>query len=309
MEKKTAEAIWFNGKIIPWREATVHVMTHALHYGTSVFEGIRVYDSYQGAVAFRLTDHIERLYNSARIYRMPIPFAFDALIQACKDIVIANKLSRAYLRPLAFYGDVGMGIAVDEEISAEVLIAAFDWGAYLGEQSKVQGIHLGMSSWNRLAPNTLPTAAKAGGNYLSSVQISAEAKRNGFDEGIALDTKGYLSEASGANIFVVKQGKLYTPPAAAAILTGITRDTVMKLAAELGYEVIEEQLPREFLYLADELFLTGTATEIVPVCTLDYMQIGSGKPGEVTKALQAAFFGLFSGETQDKWGWLEPIQP
>jgi branched-chain amino acid aminotransferase len=307
MAAKTAELIWFNGEIMPWGDAKVHVMSHGLHYGTSVFEGIRVYGTHLGPAGFRLTDHVQRLYDSAKIYRMPIPYNFADTMQACRDIVLANKLDSAYIRPLAFYGDVGMGITPPKDAKCELMVAAFPWGAYLGEGSMERGVDVAVTSWNRLAPNTIPTGAKAGGNYLSSLQISTEAKRNGFDEGIALDVNGLVSEGAGANLFVVKKNKLYTPPATAAILMGITRDTIITLARDKGYEVVEEPMSREFLYLADEIFMTGTAAEIVPVRSVDRIEVGAGKRGPITKEIQASFFGLFNGETEDKWGWLEPL--
>ncbi|KIO34853.1 branched-chain amino acid transaminase [Shewanella sp. cp20] len=307
MAAKTAEWIWFNGEIMPWGDAKVHVMSHALHYGTSVFEGIRVYDTPQGPAGFRLTDHVQRLYDSAKIYRMPVPYRFEQTMQACRDIVKSNQLDSAYIRPLVFFGDVGMGITPPKDAECDLMVAAFPWGAYLGEGSMERGVDVSVTSWNRLAPNTIPTGAKAGGNYLSSLQISTEAKRNGFDEGIALDVNGLVSEGAGANLFVVKKNKLYTPPATAAILLGITRDTIITLARDKGYEVVEEPMSREFLYLADEIFMTGTAAEIVPVRSVDRIEVGAGGRGPVTAALQASFFGLFNGETQDKWGWLEPL--
>lgn len=292
---------------MPWGDAKVHVMSHALHYGTSVFEGIRVYDTPQGPAGFRLTDHVQRLYDSAKIYRMPVPYRFEQTMQACRDIVKSNQLDSAYIRPLVFFGDVGMGITPPKDAECDLMVAAFPWGAYLGEGSMERGVDVAVTSWNRLAPNTIPTGAKAGGNYLSSLQISTEAKRNGFDEGIALDVNGLVSEGAGANLFVVKKNKLYTPPATAAILLGITRDTIITLARDQGYEVVEEPMSREFLYLADEIFMTGTAAEIVPVRSVDRIEVGAGGRGPVTAALQASFFGLFNGETQDKWGWLEPL--
>ncbi|WP_299490057.1 branched-chain amino acid transaminase [uncultured Shewanella sp.] len=308
MAAKTAEYIWFNGAIMPWADAKVHVMSHALHYGTSVFEGIRVYDTHLGPAGFRLTDHVQRLFDSAKIYRMPIPFSFDEVMQACTDSVLKNDLSSAYIRPLAFYGDVGMGITPPKDAVCDLLVAGFPWGAYLGEDSMEAGVDVAVTSWNRLAANTIPTGAKAGGNYLSSLQISTEAKRNGFDEGIALDTNGLVSEGAGANLFVVKKNKIYTPPATAAILMGLTRDTIMVLARDMGYEVVEEAMSREFLYLADEIFMTGTAAEIVPVRSVDRIDIGEGHRGPITKKVQHSFFGLFTGETKDKWGWLEPLK-
>ena len=308
MAATQSELIWFNGEIMPWQNAKVHVMTHAMHYGTSVFEGIRIYDTHLGPAGFRLTDHVQRLFDSAKIYRMNVPYSFDQVMQACNDSVMSNNLPSAYIRPLIFLGDVGMGITPPIDAQCDMVVAAFAWGAYLGEDSMDAGVDVAVTSWQRLAPNTIPTGAKAGGNYLSSLQISTEAKRNGFDEGIALDTNGLVSEGAGANLFVVKNNKIYTPPATAAILKGITRDTIMVLAKDLGYEVIEEAMAREFLYVADEIFMTGTAAEIVPVRSVDRIEVGAGKRGPITKQVQSSFFGLFNGETEDKWGWLEPLK-
>ena len=307
MSKVNADLIWFNGKLMPWKDATVHVMSHALHYGSSVFEGIRAYDTHQGTCIFRLTEHIERLFDSAKIYRMNIPYTVEEVIQACKDTVNANKLDVAYLRPLAFLGDVGMGLRPPADAVAELMIAAFSWEAYLGADAIEKGVDVGVSTWNRLAPNTMPTAAKAGGNYLSSQLISMEAGRHGYTEGIAMDVNNQISEGAGQNLFLVRKGVIYTPPSSASILSGLTRDAVMVLAKDLGYEVREETIARDALYITDEFFMTGTATEIVPVKSVDGIQVGSGSRGPVTKALQDAFFGIFDGSTEDKWDWLEPV--
>lgn len=307
MAKVNADLIWFNGKLIPWQDATVHVMSHALHYGSSVFEGIRAYETPQGTCIFRLTEHIERLFDSAKIYRMNIPYTVEEVIQACKDAVTENKLEAAYLRPLAFLGDVGMGLRPPADAVAELMIAAFSWEAYLGADAIENGVDVGVSTWNRLAPNTMPTAAKAGGNYLSSQLISMEAGRHGYTEGIAMDVNNQISEGAGQNLFLVRKGVIYTPPSSASILSGLTRDAVMVLAKDLGYEVREETIARDALYITDEFFMTGTATEIVPVKSVDGIQVGSGSRGPVTKALQDAFFGIFDGTTEDKWGWLEPV--
>lgn len=308
MAKVNAELIWFNGELMPWQNATVHVMSHALHYGSSVFEGIRAYNTHQGTCIFRLTEHIDRLFDSAKVYRMDIPYSREEVIQACKDAVTKNNLDSAYLRPLAFLGDVGMGLRPPADAKADLMIAAFSWEAYLGQEAIEQGVDVGVSSWNRLAPNTMPTAAKAGGNYLSSQLISMEAARHGYTEGVALDVNNMVSEGAGQNLFLVRKGIIYTPPSTASILSGLTRDAVMTLAQELGYEVREEPISRESLYLADEFFMTGTATEIVPVKTVDRLPVGDGSRGPVTKALQQAFFGIFTGETEDKWNWLESVQ-
>ena len=308
MAKVNADLIWSNGKLMPWKDATVHVMSHALHYGSSVFEGIRAYETHKGTCIFRLEDHIERLFNSAKIYRMNIPFTQEEIIQACKDSVVKNNLKSAYLRPLFFLGDIGMGLRPPTDAIADAMIAAFSWEAYLGAEAIEGGVDVGVSSWNRLAPNTMPTAAKAGGNYLSSQLISTEAARHGYTEGIALDVNNMVSEGAGQNLFLVRKGVLYTPPSSASILTGLTRDVVITLAQDLGYEVREEAIARDALYIADEFFMTGTATEIVPVKSVDGLPVGAGSRGPITKALQDAFFGIFDGSTEDKWGWLAPVE-
>lgn len=308
MAKVNAELIWFNGELMPWQNATVHVMSHALHYGSSVFEGIRAYDTHKGTCIFRLEEHIQRLFDSAKIYRMNIPYSQEEVIQACKDAVVENKLKAAYLRPLAFLGDIGMGLRPPTDAKADLMVAAFSWEAYLGAEAVEHGVDVGVSSWNRLAPNTMPTTAKAGGNYLSSQLISTEAARHGYTEGIALDVNNMVSEGAGQNLFLIKKGVLHTPPATASILQGLTRDAVITLAKELGYEVREEPISRESLYLADEFFMCGTATEIVPVKTIDGIEIGTGSRGPITKQLQETFFGIFTGKTEDKWGWLEPVE-
>ncbi|WP_035387137.1 branched-chain amino acid transaminase [Ferrimonas senticii] len=303
------ETIWFNGQFVAYADAKVHVFSHALHYGSSVFEGIRAYDTPNGPAVFRLGDHIQRLFDSAKIYRMTIPYSQAELEQACCEAVSRNGLASAYIRPLAFYGNVGLGINAARGHNAEVMVAAMPWGAYLGEESLQQGVDVCVSSWQRLAANTMPTGAKAGGNYLSSQLISGEAKRHGYAEGIALDVNGQISEGAGENLFIVKNKVLYTPPVTAAILPGLTRDSVMTLAKELGLEVQQQALAREALYLADEVFMTGTAAEIVPVRSVDGIDIGCGARGPITEQLQRAFFGLFDGTTEDKWQWLTPVTP
>lgn len=308
MSFKGAKLIWMNGRIIPWEQATVHVLAHALHYGSSVFEGIRVYKTPDGPKVFRLTDHMRRLLSSAKIYRMPIPYELDELVDVCKEVVLANKLMNgAYIRPIALrgYGDVGLAPKPDHPV--DVAVAAWEWGAYLGAEGLEQGVDVCVSSWQRVAPNTVPALAKAGGNYLSSQLISTEAKRLGFAEGIALATDGTISEGAGENLFIVRDGSLLTPPSTSSILTGITRDTVLQLAGRLGLSVTEQAVPREMLYLADELFFTGTAAEITPIRSVDRIQVGTGRRGPITRSLQDAFFGLFSGDTQDRDGWLEGL--
>jgi len=300
--------IWFNGKLVPWEKATVHVLSHALHYGSSVFEGIRCYQTPKGAAIFRLREHTRRLFDSARIYRITIPFSPEEISGACREVIASNDLTRgAYLRPVAFRGYGEIGVAPKIEPPIDVAVAAWEWGKYLGHESEAEGVDVCVSSWNRVAPNTLPAMAKAAGNYLSSQLISYEAKRLGFAEGIGLAPDGTVSEGAGENLFLVKDGVLLTPNLAHSVLGGITRDTVMRLARERGIEVRETAVPRELLYLADELFFTGTAAEITPVRSVDRLTVGNGKRGPVTESLQNAFFGLFSGKTADKWGWLDYV--
>src|SRR5690606_958585 len=262
----------------------------------------------KGPVIFRLEEHVQRLFDSAKIYRMKIPYTKAELMDACREAVAKNELDSAYLRPLVFIGNVGMGLNAPKDVPCEVIIAAMPWGAYLGEEGLENGVDVCVTSWNRLAPNTMPTGAKAGGNYLSSQLISGEAKRHGYSEGISLDVHGHLSEGAGENLFLIKNKVLYTPPVTACILPGITRDTLMTLAREAGYQVREEAIAREALYLADEMFMTGTAAEVTPVRSVDGTTLGEGKRGPITAALPKAVFALFDGTTQDNWGWLTPVQ-
>ena len=300
--------IWFNGKLVPWEKATVHVLAHALHYGSSVFEGIRAYATPGGVAIFRLHDHTRRFYDSAKIYRIQIPFQPEQIDAACREAIAANKLAKgAYLRPIAFRGYGEMGVVPKIDPPVDVAIAAWEWGKYLGAEGESEGVDVCVSSWQRVAPNTLPAMAKAGGNYLSSQLISMEAKRLGFAEGIGLSTDGTVSEGGGENLFVVKDGVLMTPALAHSVLGGITRDTVIKLAHELGLEVRECAVPRELLYLADELFFSGTAVEVTPIRSVDRIAVGTGRRGPITERIQQAFFGLFDGRTADKWGWLDYV--
>ncbi|MGI9261142.1 MAG: branched-chain amino acid transaminase [Woeseiaceae bacterium] len=300
--------IWQNGQMIPWEQATVHIMAHALHYGSSVFEGIRGYKTPDGPAIFRLTDHMQRFYDSAKIYRMPLAYELDELVEVCKEVVRANDLMNgAYIRPIAFRGYGEPGLAPKPDHRVDVAIAAWEWGAYLGTEGLENGVDVCVSSWQRVAPNTIPALAKAGGNYLSGQLISTEAKRLGFHEGIALSTDGTVSEGAGENLFMIRDGRIITPPATSSILTGLTRDTVIKLAGRIGVTVEEKAIPREALYLADEIFFTGTAAEVTPVRSVDRIEIGQGRRGPVTKQLQDAFFGLFSGQTEDRDGWLEYV--
>jgi branched-chain amino acid aminotransferase len=297
--------IWHNGRIKPWAEGTTHVMAHALHYGSSVFEGIRAYETPGGAAIFRLTDHMKRLYLSAKVYDIVIPYTLAELNAAAREVIKANGLGKAYLRPVAFRGLGGFGLSADTP--TDVAVAAWEMGAYLGAGVLEQGIDACVSSWNRMAPNTIPAGAKAGGNYLSGQLIAREARRLGFGEGIALDSNGLISEGAGENLFLVFDGELHTTPVSAAILHGITRHTVMTLAGDAGIKVVERQLPREYLYFADEVFMCGTAAEITPIRSVDGKPVGAGKPGPVTARIQEAFFGLFTGRTPDTRGWLEPV--
>ena len=299
------EKIWHNGAIKPWAEATTHVMAHAIHYGSSVFEGLRAYDTPKGTAIFRLRDHTRRLFGSAKIYDIAIPYTPDEIDAACREIVRANDLRSAYLRPVAFRGVGSVGIAAETPI--DVAIAALDFGRYLGAEALEQGIDACVSSWQRVAPNTVPAGAKAGGNYLSGQLVTREARRHGYGEGIALAASGLLSEGAGENLFLVFDGALHTTPASASILTGITRDTIIKLARDAGIEVVERDIPREYLYLCDELFMCGTAAEITPLRSVDGKPVGDGRPGPVTRRMQQLFFGLFDDSTPDTRGWLDYV--
>ncbi len=308
MPIKSSEWIWHNGRLVPWADAKIHVLTHALHYGSSVFEGIRVYVTHRGPAVFRLQAHTRRLLESAKIHRIDVPWSAEEINAACKEVVSRNGLAKgAYIRPIIYRGYGEVGLAPPPGHPVDMAIAAWEWGAYLGAGALENGVDVCVSSWQRVAPNTIPALAKAGGNYLSSTLVSLEAKQRGFAEGIALSADGTVSEGAGENIFLVRDGLILTPPSTASILTGITRDSVMTLAREAGLEVIERSVPREMLYIADEIFLTGTAAEITPVRSVDRIAVGAGQRGPITKRLQDAFFGLFTGKTQDRWGWLDPV--
>jgi branched-chain amino acid aminotransferase len=308
MPIRESKYIWHEGELVPWASATTHVLSHALHYGSSVFEGIRVYRTPDGPVGFRLTDHIKRMFDSAKVYRLVIPWSVEQLVAACHAVITENDLREgAYIRPIAFRGYGEMGVAGDITQPAVCSVAAWQWGSYLGDGGLENGVDVCISSWQRVAPNTLPALAKAGGNYLSSILVTLEARRLGFAEGIALNPAGFVSEGAGENVFIVRDGRVYTPPAAASILAGITRNTVIELARAADIEVIEENITREMLYLADEMFMTGSAAEVTPVRSVDRISVGEGRRGPVTERLQSEFFGLFDGTTDDRWGWLEPI--
>ncbi|MFQ3662316.1 MAG: branched-chain amino acid transaminase [Chloroflexaceae bacterium] len=298
------EFIWFNGKLVPWNEARIHVMAHVVHYGSSFFEGIRCYETPRGPAIFRLTPHMRRLIDSARIYRTTVPYTLEQLVAAVKETVQANRLRSGYIRPVVYrgYGEIGVN---PQNNPVEVAIATIEWGRYLGAEAMEQGVDVCVASWRRFAPNTLPALSKAGGNYLNSQLIKMEALANGYAEGIALDHQGQVSEGSGENLFLVRDGVVYTPPVASSILSGITRDTVITLLGELGVPVRQEAIPREMLYIADELFFTGTAAEVTPIRSVDRIPVGQGRRGPVTAAVQAAFFGVVQGEREDRYGWLE----
>lgn len=299
------EWIWHNGAIKRWAEATTHVMSHALHYGSSVFEGIRSYDTPDGPAIFRLTDHNRRLFQSAKIHEIEIPSTVEEINAACREVITRNGFTSAYLRPVAWRGLGGFGLSADTPV--EVAVATWQMGRYLGEDVLEAGIDACVSSWQRFAPNTIPAGAKAGGNYLSGQLVAREARRLGFGEGIALASTGLLSEGAGENLFLVFDGALHTTPVSAALLNGLTRHSLITLARDNGIEVVERDLPREYLYLCDELFMCGTAAEITPIRSVDGRQVGAGKPGPVTRRIQELFFGLFDGSTRDERGWLEMV--
>lgn len=300
--------IWFNGELKEHDDAKVHVLSHVLHYGSGCFEGIRLYKLKNGKSAvFRLKEHVDRLYDSCKIYKMEVPYTKNEFIKGVLDTIKINKLEAGYIRPLIFRGYNQLGVNPTCN-PVEAIIAAWKWGAYLGEEGLKNGIKVCVSSWRRPAPNTLPTLAKASGNYLSSQLIKMEALDMGFEEGLALDYFGNISEGSGENIFLVKNGELLTPPMASSSLAGITRDVVVKIAKDLGLVVKYETLPREFLYLADEIFLTGTAAEITPVSSVDNIKVGCGSRGEITKKIQEEFFKIVEGENEKYREWLTIVE-
>ena len=299
------EKIWHNGRFIRWEEATIHVLSHVVSYGSSVFEGIRCYSTPSGPAIFRLREHVRRMLDSAKIYRMDIGYSAEELAEAMKERCASTTWTPATCAPSPC-ADTASGRERPKN-PIEVYIACWEWGKYLGEEALAQGVDVCVSSWNRMAPNTLPALAKAGANYMNSQLIKMDAMANGYAEGIALDTAGYVSEGSGENIFVVRDGKLHTPPLGASVLPGITRDSVIKLAGDLGMQVVETLVPRELLYIADEVFFTGTAAEISPIRSIDRITIGQGRRGPVAEALQKEFFGIINGATRDRYGWLSPV--
>lgn len=302
-----SEVIWFDGDFVPWDEAKIHVLSHVLHYGTSVFEGIRAYQTPQGPAVLGLAAHVKRFFNSCKIINMPLPFTQAEISQAIVDTVARNKHNACYIRPLAFRGYEVLGVD-PRSCPVQVIIATWEWGAYLGADAIEKGVDVAVSSWRRMAPDTHPAMAKTGGNYINSQMVVMEAKRHGYIEGIVLDTQGYVSEGSGENIFVILDGKIYTPPVGNSILMGVTRHFAITLANEKGYPVIEQQIPREMLYIADEIFFTGTAAEITPVRSVDGIEIGSGSRGPITEAIQQDFFAIITGEVTDRFDWLTTVK-
>lgn len=301
-----ADYIWMNGEIIPWGEAKVHVFAHALHYGSSCFEGIRAYETPDGPAIFRGDEHYERLLFSCKVAKIPSPLTVDEWMQTTADVLRANQHSSAYIRPLVFRGYDSLGVD-GRGCPVDAICASVPWGAYLGEEALTQGVDVQVSSWRRMAPDTLNALAKIGGQYVNSQNIVMEANDNGFNEGIALDINGYVSEGSGENIFLIHKGEIYTPPLGNSILGGITRNCAVIIAKDQGYNITEMVIPREMLYLADEIFFTGTAAEVTPVRSVDRMDVGSGSRGPITKQIQETFFGIVKGELPDKWNWLTPV--
>jgi branched-chain amino acid aminotransferase len=298
-----SEKIWMNGKLVPWDDARIHVGAHVVHYGSAVFEGIRCYNTPDGPAVFRLDAHTERLFNSAKIYRMDVEMSPEEMNRAVVDTVAANNLDACYIRPIVYrgYGQLGVNPFPNP---VDVAIMVWDWGRYLGADALETGVDVRVSSWTRMAPNTLPSMAKSAANYMNSQLIKMEAIKEGYVEGIALDAAGYLSEGSGENLFLVKHGTLITPPLVCSVLPGITRDTVVALAHRIGVPVAEQMIPREMLYIADEVFMTGTAAEITPVRSVDRITVGKGSRGPVTEALQRAFFDVIECRVPDEYSWL-----
>jgi branched-chain amino acid aminotransferase len=295
--------IWFDGEFVAWEDAKIHVLSHVVHYGSGVFEGIRCYKTNKGPAVFRLRDHVRRMFDSAKIYRMPISYSIEEIDEAILGTVRKNELESCYIRPLAFRGYGQLGVS-PLACPVSIIIAVWEWGKYLGPEALEQGVKVCVASWNRAAPNTFPSLAKASGNYLNSQLVKLDALANGYDEGIVLDFNGYVAEGSGENIFIVRDGRIVTPPVSSSLLPGITRASVITLAQELGYVVSEEQVPREALYIADEVFFTGTAAEITPISAIDKVEIGNGKRGPVTKEIQDALFGILDGTIDDRHSWL-----
>jgi branched-chain amino acid aminotransferase len=304
---KATEKIWRNGEFIAWDDARIHVLSHVVSYGSSVFEGIRCYETLGGPAVFRLREHVRRMVDSAKIYRMDnFHFTSEELAAAILELVSVNKLRSCYIRPIVLRGYGEMGVNGTRN-PVDICLACWEWGKYLGEEALAEGVDVCVSSWTRIAPNTLPALSKAGANYMNSQLMKMEAMANGYAEGIALDKSGYVSEGSGENIFVVRDGKIITPPLGTSVLPGITRDSVITLAGELGIPLVEQIMPRELLYIADEVFFSGTAAEITPIRSIDRITIGKGRRGPVTETLQKEFFAIVNGAKPDRHGWLTPV--
>jgi branched-chain amino acid aminotransferase len=307
MPVNKTEWIWHNGEFVPWHKAQIHILSHVIHYGTSVFEGIRCYSTPKGPVVLRLMDHIKRLYDSAKIYRMEIPWSREEYCNICMEVIRRNKMKQCYVRPVVYrgYGDVGVNPL---PCPVESAVAVWDWGAYLGPEALARGVDVMVSTWNRPSPNSLPAMAKAAANYMNGQLIKMEALQLGFSEGIALDVNGYVSEGSGENIFLVRNDVVYTPSLGHSVLPGITRDGVLRiLENEMKLTVRHQAVPREMLYLADEIFFTGTAAEVTPVASVDRIPVGAGHRGPITEAVQSRYLSLVKGEVADQYGWLTPV--
>ncbi len=307
MARDSNGVIWMNGKFVPYEDAKIHVLSHVVHYGSSVFEGIRAYATRGGTAVFRLDRHVQRMLDSCKIARLDCPYGYDDLMEAIRETVRRNGCGPCYIRPVVYRGFKTLGVN-PTGVPVDIAIATLDWGKYLGKDALERGISVRVSSWQRQAPNTLPAMAKTGANYLNSQLIKLEAVADGYEEGIALDVFGFVAEGSGENIFLVRGETLYTPTIASAILPGVTRDSIITLAREMGLEVREEQIPREMLYIADEVFFTGTAAEITPITQIDHIRVGTGSVGEITRKVQKAFFDLIEGRTRDRFGWLFPVE-
>jgi len=303
MAKNSAMKIWRDGQLVNWDDANIHVLSHVVHYGSSVFEGVRCYETENGGAIFRAREHARRLLDSCKIYRMPFPYSVDDVVQAMVDTVAANDMKECYIRPLVIRTGQSMGV-YGGDVPIETFVIPWKWGTYLGHDSAAKGVDVRVSSWRRPAPDTIPTLAKAGGNYLSSQLAKMEAKADEYSDGIMLDTFGFVSEGSGMNLFAVRDGVLYTTPLSAGILQGITRDAVMVMGKDLGIEVREQVLLREFLYTADELFFCGTAVEVTPIVSVDRIEVGDGKPGPVSLTIQKQYLGIARGKIPDKHHWL-----
>lgn len=299
--------IWRDGAFVEWQDATIHVMSHVVHYASSVFEGLRCYETPDGPAIFRAPEHMRRFRDSCKIYRMPMQYSVDELVGACVDTVSENGLAHCYLRPVALRTGEEMGV-LPNNAPVETFVIPWVWGRYLGHDALEQGVDVCVSSWRRPAPDTLPSMAKAAGNYLNSQLSKMEARLDNYTEGIMLDSFGYVAEGSGENLFIVRDGVMYTSPMASGILSGITRDSVIRITRELGYTVSEQVIPREMLYIADELFFTGTAAEITPIRSVDRIEVGPGKPGPITLAVQQVYMGMATGKMPDRYGWLTRVE-